>query len=90
MIRKICVTVFAALMASVPVAAQEAPAAGSGGGSTAWMATMPAGSWVIIGGVLFIMTGEGLTDDNKKKVPVPTPTPAPPPSSTTTAATSTS
>ncbi len=86
MIKKFCVAAIVTVMASLPVVAQETPMAG--GGSAAWLNSLPTGSWVIIGGVLFVMTGEGLIRDDRNPLgPTPTPTPTPSPTTTTTTTT---
>ena len=89
MIKKFCVAAIVTVMASLPVVAQETPMAG-GGRTAAWLDSLPTGSWVIIGGVLFVMTGEGLIRDDRNPLggtPTPTPTPTPSPTTTTTTTT---
>ena len=75
----------AAMLVAAPVVAQESPSAGPGGDAT-W-ASMPVGSYVMIGGFIFLVTIGGLVladDDDKAKTPTPTPTPTPSPTTTTT------
>lgn len=79
-----------AALASSPVLAQEVPAAGSSGGSVAIWSTLPIGTQVMIGGILFVVVAGGLAladDDDKKASPAPTPTPTPTPTTTTTTST---
>ena len=84
----------AATLVAGPVAAQETPAAGMGGRMAAFGA-MAEGSYVMIGGMLFVVIGGALVladDDNKKKLPgdtTPPPPPPPPPATTTTSTTTT-
>lgn len=83
-------SVVAAMLVAGPVVAQESPSAGPSGGDTATWASMPVGSYVMIGGFIFLVTITGLVladDDDKAKTPTPTPTPSP---TTTTTTTSTS
>lgn len=90
MIKRLFVAAVMTAMVSLPVAAQNVPSAGGGiGGFTEWWAALPVGTQVIIGGILFIVTVDGLilSDDDSKK-PTPTPTPTPPPPATTTTTTS--
>lgn len=76
-----------AALVATPVLAQESPSAGASGGKTATWASMPVGSYVMIGGFIFVVTASGLVlldDDDNPVAPTTTTTPATTTTSTTT------
>lgn len=71
MIKKLLLAGVVSTMAVMPVAAQETPAAGGGTGYSAeWLASLPTGTWAIIGGVLFFLTADGLNADDSAVPPI--------------------
>lgn len=85
--KEILVAGLVSVLASFSAVAQQAPVPGpSGGNVEMWLANLPAGTWVVIGGALFIWTGESLisSDDIPDPDITPTPTPTPPTTTTTT------
>ena len=89
--KTLLVTFAAAMLTSAPVLAQETPPAG-GTTNERWE-SMPDGSYVMIGGFIFIVVAGALVldDDDSKPgaLPGPTPSPAPAPTTTTTTTTTT-
>lgn len=92
---KMAKTLFAAVAAvallGAPVVAQEAPSAGQSGGQIASWASMPIGSYVMIGGLIFVVTIAGLVlldDDDDKTPAAPTTTTTSTTTTTTTTTTS--
>ncbi len=85
---KLIITSLAAGLAMVgPAQAQETPSAGTVSGAETW-GSMPVGSYIMIGGFIFIVTAGGLTllDDDDNNPPSTTT----PPTTTTTSTTTTS
>lgn len=72
------------LLLTSSVAAQDVPPAGPSGGQVAMFSSMPLGTYVIVGGVIFIVTGVGLVAANQDDETTPQPMPSP---STSTAST---
>lgn len=91
MLKKLFLAGVVVMFASSSVAAQETPAAGTGG-PCIWCG-LPIGSNVMIGGVMFVVLAAGLAladdDDEVIVIPTPTPTPTPTPSTTTSSTTTT-
>ena len=75
------------MIVTAPVIAQESPSAGTAGGKNATWATMPVGSHVMIGGIIFVITAAGLVLLDDEGNPVST---SPPATTTTTTTTTTS
>lgn len=87
LMKKVVVSVLAAMLVSAPVAAQNAPAAGYSGEPLRFWQGYSVGTYVMVGGVIFLVTVGGLVlagDDGKTKKSSPTPTPGPPTTTTTT------
>ena len=90
MMKSLFVGAVVAALASSSALAEDVPTAGFGGGNLAAWQSLPIGSQVMIGGILFVVVAGGLAladDDDKKKTPTPAPTPAPPTTTTTTTTT---
>lgn len=83
--KKVVVSVIAAMLVAVPVAAQGIPTAGPSGDPLRFWQGYSVGTYVMVGGVLFLVTLGGLVlADGDEKSKSPTPAPTPPPVSTTT------
>lgn len=87
MAKTLLASVAAAMIVTAPVIAQESPSAGAAGGQVATWASMPVGSYVMIGGFIFIVTAAGLVLLDDEGNPVST---SPPATTTTTTTTTTS
>ena len=88
MMKTFAASMIAILLATAPVAAQSIPAAGYSGDPLRFWQGYSVGTYVLVGGVLFLVTIGGLAlvgDDSKAKTPAPVPAP---PASTTTTSTS--
>lgn len=86
MVKTLLAGVAAAMLATTPVLA-ETPSAGTGGGQAATWASMPVGSYVMIGGFIFVVTASGLVlldDEDNPIVTTPTTTTTTPTTTTTT------
>ncbi len=87
LMKKVVVSVLAAMLVTAPVAAQNIPAAGYNGEPLRFWQGYSVGTYVMVGGVIFLVTVGGLVlagDDDKAKTPTPTLTPGPPTTTTTT------
>ncbi len=85
--KRVLVSVVAAMLVSAPVAAQSAPSAGYSGEPLRFWQGYSVGTYVMVGGVIFLVTVGGLVlagDDDETKKPSPTPTPGPTTTTTTT------
>lgn len=85
MVKTLLAGVAAAMLVAAPVLAQT-PSAGGAAGKTATYASMPIGSYVMIGGFIFVVTASGLVLLDDEDNPVVT---TPPTTTTTTATTTT-
>ena len=85
MMKTFAASMIAILLAAAPAAAQSVPAAGYSGDPLRFWQGYSVGTYVLVGGALFLVTLGGLvlaSDDSKAKTTAPTP--APPASTTTT------